>query len=472
MWLSLLVAVLYGFVAVAANFVNKYAVQVLPLPSAILLIQTCTTVVVLRSLSALRLIRPLPPLRSLPRQPLLAPLAACYCLHAVLVLYSLAFLSVPMYNTLKRLTPVMVLAAKACVDRSLPDGATSGSVLLIVGGCLVAGAGDLDFDGQGYVLALLCALAQAAYMLLTEKAGGSSSSAPNTSSGGSGKRHPQHHYHGSGADLPDIESKAVSSSATAYGSGGGGFGGGLVQCKHKASFGSGPGSHRGVAVEVLAHGRGDASQTQLGLLELGSSGGGGGGSKDKLGERHGESGGDPVSSSASYTGVMTSGAMQASCSDIGGGTTGSGGGGSQLPSPSPPTAAPLSATELLYAICVTCVPAMFAVCLVTGEGARAPGLLAALRVRMGAAPFTGWLAMTAVTEGLLTGSIILCTQLNSALTTSIVGVLKGAVSSLLGFFLLGGVRFQPVNVAGIVMNMAGGVWYSAVQYVRQGKSGG
>jgi solute carrier family 35 protein len=100
---------------------------------------------------------------------------------------------------------------------------------------------------------------------------------------------------------------------------------------------------------------------------------------------------------------------------------------------------------------------------------------------------------------LLNWSMFLCTISNSALTTTIVGVLKvhylpaadifssalqdpvnifskwtaswphhkpspcvfvgqGAVATLLGFFLLGGVRFHPLNVTGIIINTIGGTW--------------
>ncbi|EFJ44434.1 hypothetical protein VOLCADRAFT_64922, partial [Volvox carteri f. nagariensis] len=291
--------------------VNKYAVQVLPLPVTILLIQTLTTAVLLQAMAAMQMIR-VPSIRAI-RVQQLAPLSICYSVHAVLVLYSLAFLSIPMYNTLKRLTPVMVLATKAVMDKRWPDAQTTSSVLLIVSGCMVAGAGDLSFDGQGYSLALLCAFMQATYILLAEKASGS---------------------------------------------------------------------------------------------------------------------------------------VHAAC-------------------PSEDGVAPLSATELLYSICVISVPALVAVCVISGEGARAPRHIKQLQSSMGHTTFYAWLGITAVTEGLLTGSVILCTQMNSALTTSIVGVLKGAVSSVLGFFLLGGVKFHIVNVAGITMNMVGGIWYSAVQYMRR-----
>ena len=36
---------------------------------------------------------------------------------------------------------------------------------------------------------------------------------------------------------------------------------------------------------------------------------------------------------------------------------------------------------------------------------------------------------------------------------------QGVVSTLLGFFLLGGVEFHVMNVLGIAINAIGGTWY-------------
>jgi hypothetical protein len=41
---------------------------------------------------------------------------------------------------------------------------------------------------------------------------------------------------------------------------------------------------------------------------------------------------------------------------------------------------------------------------------------------------------------------------------AVVGVLKGVAATGLGFLLLGGVQFSPLNILGILMNLAGGVW--------------
>lgn len=51
--------------------------------------------------------------------------------------------------------------------------------------------------------------------------------------------------------------------------------------------------------------------------------------------------------------------------------------------------------------------------------------------------FTVWLVFTAVAECALTGCMVWCAHVTSAVTTSLVGVLKGVVAVVLGFFLLG-----------------------------------
>ena len=52
----------------------------------------------------------------------------------------------------------------------------------------------------------------------------------------------------------------------------------------------------------------------------------------------------------------------------------------------------------------------------------------------------------------------------SALTTTIVGVIKSAVTSALGFFFLwGDAPVDPLNVAGITLNFLGGSYYTYVK---------
>ncbi|KAL2649343.1 hypothetical protein R1flu_017471 [Riccia fluitans] len=61
-------------------------------------------------------------------------------------------------------------------------------------------------------------------------------------------------------------------------------------------------------------------------------------------------------------------------------------------------------------------------------------------------------------------TMFLCTIVTSALTTTIVGVLKGVGSMILDFILLGGVEVNALNVTGQVINTLGGISYSLVKY--------
>jgi hypothetical protein len=55
---------------------------------------------------------------------------------------------------------------------------------------------------------------------------------------------------------------------------------------------------------------------------------------------------------------------------------------------------------------------------------------------------------------------------NSALTTTIVGVLRGVVTIVLGFFV-DTVKFHLLNVLGLTMNTVGGVWYTWLKYLEK-----
>lgn len=65
---------------------------------------------------------------------------------------------------------------------------------------------------------------------------------------------------------------------------------------------------------------------------------------------------------------------------------------------------------------------------------------------------------------ILNYTMFLCTMVNSALTTTIVGVLKGVGTTTLGFLVLGGVKVHALNITGLVINTAGGIWYSIAKY--------
>jgi solute carrier family 35 protein len=99
----------------------------------------------------------------------------------------------------------------------------------------------------------------------------------------------------------------------------------------------------------------------------------------------------------------------------------------------------------------------------TGELGHAAMVLPA---RMATEPrFAAVFCATLLLGCLLNFAIFLCTRVNSALTTTIVGVLKGVALSILGFVLLGGVeKTTTAHLAGIALNTIGGVWYAQLEY--------
>jgi hypothetical protein len=61
-----------------------------------------------------------------------------------------------------------ILVIKSVWKQKWPQPRITASVGLVVIGCLIAGAGDLTFDGAAYAFAFSSVLAQALYLLLVE----------------------------------------------------------------------------------------------------------------------------------------------------------------------------------------------------------------------------------------------------------------------------------------------------------------
>lgn len=125
----------------------------------------------------------------------------------------------------------------------------------------------------------------------------------------------------------------------------------------------------------------------------------------------------------------------------------------------------VGSTELLLYNSVLSLPFLLVIVALTGELSTVRG--AYLSATSENALFPLLLILCSCMGCLLNYSIFLCTMNNSALTTTIVGVLKGVLSTVLGFFLLGGVKFNLLNVLGISMNTVGGVMYTIVKYKRK-----
>jgi len=124
----------------------------------------------------------------------------------------------------------------------------------------------------------------------------------------------------------------------------------------------------------------------------------------------------------------------------------------------------VSTSELMVYNALWSVPCLLAVVLVSGDGERLGPVVAACSQKMGGLVFLAMLVGCGMFGLLLNFSQFLCTLNNSALTTTVVGVMKGVAATALGFVFFGGVQTGFLNLTGITMNTAGAVWYSVAKY--------
>ena len=161
-------ALLYGTVAVTMGFINKAVLSVYGVRESnfLLLAQMVVTAALMLSLRTAGKVA-FPPV-NVAQAKRLAPVAVLYNANVAFALMSLGRVSVPTYNTLKRLTPAVVLVANRTLRLNTgpaPSRAKQASVAVIVLGCLVAGAGDLEFDLGGYLAGCVSCLLQASYLI-------------------------------------------------------------------------------------------------------------------------------------------------------------------------------------------------------------------------------------------------------------------------------------------------------------------
>ena len=126
----------------------------------------------------------------------------------------------------------------------------------------------------------------------------------------------------------------------------------------------------------------------------------------------------------------------------------------------------VGSAEMLFYNAILSLPFLMLSVFITGEHRQAFPMLAS--AAGASASFPVLMVLCSVLGTLLNLSLFLCTINNSALTTTIVGVMKGVLTTVLGFFLLGGIPISPVNILGIAMNTAGGVSYTFIKFKEKG----
>lgn len=308
--------------------------------------------------------------------------------------------------------------AQVFIDRKYPESNVVMSLVLSVSGCVIAAAGDLSFDGQGYTVALACAALQATYMMLAEaqkgKAAGSGSTSSVSLSGSKLRPGSIGDLMGilhKNSDLSPAGTRAEPASPSEIL---------LAKTHHPTSAEAGSEEAQGASVPIPAW-----TDTK-------------GSDSEKRVSRGSESG-------SGRAGVALEGREA---------------GGAKAAPPGGKT----SPFEILYYMGLVGCPLLLAAVAYSGELHPALTMFRHQWDTLGPINSVIWLFWIASVEGMLTGCMIWCAQINSALTTSIVGVLKGVFATLLGFFLLGGIKFSVLNLTGICITLIGGSWYTWIGY--------
>jgi len=85
------------------------------------------------------------------------PASACFGAHALLTLFALRGMSVPMFSAVKQCVPLVSLVLGVFIlKKGWPSKPVFASLVLIVVGCIVASAADLQFDTVSYKEGILC----------------------------------------------------------------------------------------------------------------------------------------------------------------------------------------------------------------------------------------------------------------------------------------------------------------------------
>ena len=166
-------AVLYGVVSASMVFANKavFASLHFPFPLVVLLLQMCVTAACLPLLTVWTAGTIELPRLSFGLARRFALPSALYCANVGMGLTSLGALSIPVYQVLKRLTPLASLVLASLVLGKRTTKAVAASCCAIVLGSMLVANGDVRFDGVGYTLALGSVVCQSLYLTLVQQQG-------------------------------------------------------------------------------------------------------------------------------------------------------------------------------------------------------------------------------------------------------------------------------------------------------------
>jgi len=163
------VAFLYGVTSVSITFFNKAVLSVygFPYSNTLTLGQMVSALVFLVVMKRYGIISY--PDYSIQMAKKLIPLSVSFLAMVVTGLAALALVNVPMYSVLRRGSTVIVMAMEYVALGKVYSFDETQSVVMMVGGAVVAGWGDLEFDVVGYILTALNCLVTALYLIYIAK---------------------------------------------------------------------------------------------------------------------------------------------------------------------------------------------------------------------------------------------------------------------------------------------------------------
>lgn len=118
-----------------------------------------------------------------------------------------------------------------------------------------------------------------------------------------------------------------------------------------------------------------------------------------------------------------------------------------------------NALSIVYINSVTCTPLMLFFTFAYGESS---GIMAYEHI--GSITFWASFIFVVLFACIFSYSIFLSTTVNSALSTALVGVIKSALTTIIGMYTFGGVTATTGFVLGQVTNLAGGALYTYEKY--------
>lgn len=121
-----------------------------------------------------------------------------------------------------------------------------------------------------------------------------------------------------------------------------------------------------------------------------------------------------------------------------------------------------SALSVLHLNSINCIPFLFAFTALSGN------LVRAIHFPSNKDPqFVAAFLIDVSLGCVLNYSLFLCATMNSALTTSLVGVVKSVLTTIIGFFTFGGVPATLLTILGVSLNTSGGALYSYAKYLEK-----